>query len=296
MNHFPERRIFLLAAASLPLAAIWPFRKASGDDDLSFEARFEQIEERLQGRLGLFAIDTGDGKQLGYRADERFPMCSTFKMLLASAVLQRSMREADLMRRHIGYGREELVAHSPVTEEHAGEGMTVGDLCAAAIQYSDNTATNLLIRMLGGPAAVTAFARSIGDAEFRLDRWEPDLNTAEPGDPRDTSTPRAMGSSLWRLALGEALGRSQRRQLQDWLCGNTTGAMRIQAAIPPDWRIGDKTGSGDYGTANDIAVLWPPHRAPVVMAIYTTRHDKTAAPRSDIVASAARVAVHWLDR
>jgi beta-lactamase class A len=171
--------------------------------------------------------------------------------------------------------------------------MTVAGLCAAALQYSDNTAANLLIRMAGGPQAVTAFARSIGDGEFRLDRWEAELNTAIPGDVRDTSTPGAMGRSLQRLVLGDALASPQREQLRDWLYGNTTGAARIKAGIPADWKIGDKTGSGDYGTANDIAVVWPPGSAPVVVAIYTTQARQDAKPRDDVISSAAKIVAGW---
>jgi beta-lactamase class A len=150
------------------------------------------------------------------------------------------------------------------------------------------------MEILGGPEAVTSFARSIGDEKFRLDRWETELNTAIPGDPRDTTTPLAMGLSLSRLVLGSALMPEHGEQLQQWLLGNTTGAARIKAGIPADWTIGDKTGSGDYGTANDIAVVWPPDGKPVVIAIYTTQYHKEAAPRSDVIASAAQIAVEWL--
>ncbi len=172
--------------------------------------------------------------------------------------------------------------------------MTVAALCAAAIQYSDNTASNLLMKILGGPEAITTFARSLGDRQLRLDRWETALNSSIPGDRRDTSTPNAMGLSLQRLALGDALEPHLQLQLQVWLQGNTTGAARIRAGVPADWQVGDKTGTGDYGTANDLAVLWPPRRAPVVVAIYTTQGDKDAKARNDVVALAARIVVDWL--
>ncbi len=172
--------------------------------------------------------------------------------------------------------------------------MTVAGLCGAALQYSDNTAANLLLQLVGGPAAVTSFARSIGDCEFRLDRRETDLNSAVPGDVRDTSTPQAMGHTLANLTLRGALGGPERAHLTAWLKGNTTGATRIRAGIPTNWQVGDKTGSGDYGTANDVAVLWPPRRSPFVLAIYTTQTTKNAAARSDIVAAATRIVVDWL--
>ena len=180
--------------------------------------------------------------------------------------------------------------------------MTVSALCAAALQYSDNTASNLLMKILGGPGAVTTFARSIGDRQFRLDRWETALNSSIPGvgvaspleNRRDTSTPTAMASSLHRLALGDALEPRLQLQLRVWLQGNTTGATRIRAGVPADWGVGDKTGTGDYGTANDVALVWPPRRAPVVVAIYTTQCEKDAKARNDVIASAARIVVDWL--
>lgn len=281
-----KRRTFLLHMAAL---AATPLARAGGQGDAT--ASLTRLETELDGRLGLFALDTGSGAQLSYRADERFPMCSTFKVLLAAAILQRSAQAEDLLQQRIRYQRSDLVNYSPVTEQHLADGMTVAGLCAAALQYSDNSASNLLMRMLDGPAGVTAFARSIDDTAFRLERWETELNSAIPGDLRDTSTPRAMGRSLQRLVLGDALATAQAGQLREWLCGNTTGARRIRAAVPADWIVGDKTGSGDYGTANDVAVLWPPGRAPIVMAAYTTQQRQAAPAREDLIAAAARIAL-----
>lgn len=291
MGHSPSRRTFLLAAAALPFASAWA---AARSDAASAHLQLQQLERAFDGRLGLFALNTGNGAQLGYRATERFPVCSTFKVLLAAAILQRSTQTPGLMQQRIQYIKRDLVSYSPISEKHLETGMTVAELCAAAVQYSDNTASNLLMKLLGGPAGVTAYARSIGDAEFRLDRWETDLNTAIPGDPRDTSTPEAMGRSVQRLALGDALQAPQREQLQTWLRGNTTGATRIRAGVPSAWQVGDKTGTGDYGTTNDIAVLWPPQRAPVVVAVYVTQQAQDAKARNDVVASAARIVVGWL--
>lgn len=279
------RRDWVMAGAAAPLLAscgTWPAQAPS--------ARLAALEAASGGRLGVAVLGTHDAAPWGHRIDERFPMCSTFKLLAASGVLALSARDAGLLGRRIVYARADLVSYSPVTQQHAGEGMTVAALCAAALQYSDNTAGNLLIRLLGGPEGVTGYARSIGDAAFRLDRWETELNTAIPGDPRDTTTPAAMAASLQRLALGEALGAPQRAQLVDWLRGNTTGAARIRAGVPADWRVGDKTGGGDYGTTNDVAVLWPPRRPPLVVAMYFTQpHDKNAAARNDVLAQAARI-------
>jgi beta-lactamase class A len=289
------RRTFLVAAATavVPFATAWTAHAAFGAKSPAVRARLGQLEGVLNGRLGVFARDTATGASLGYRAQERFPLCSTFKVLLVSAILARSARIDGLLQQRIRYGQTDMVAYSPITEKHLEAGMTVADLCAASLQYSDNTSANLLMRILGGPEAVTAYARSVGDRDFRLDRWETDLNSAIPGDRRDTATPEGMGRSLQRRVLGEALADPQKERLQAWLRGNTTGATRIRAGVPADWPVGDKTGTGSHGTANDIAVLWPPRRAPIVVAIYTTQYTKDAAARNDVVASAARVVVDW---
>jgi len=294
MGNYSNRRKLLLAAVSAPWLSACSSWADKGKDGSTAQAQLAGVEKTFDGRIGLFALDTGNGAQLGYRAGERFPMCSTFKVVLASAILERSKHVAGLMQQRIQYGKSDLVSYSPITEKHVDDGMTVAELCGAALQYSDNTSSNLLMKILGGPAAVTAYARTSGDAEFRLDRWETDLNSAIPDDPRDTSTPGAMGHSLQRLALGDALEPQLRDQLQNWMHGNTTGAGRIRAGVPVGWQVADKTGGGNYGTANDIAVLWPTGRAPVVLAIYTTQREKAAKARIDVIASATRIAIDWL--
>jgi beta-lactamase class A len=294
MNLSQNRRKLLLAAVSVPLATIWTSWATQGDAAVTAQAKLVKLEQTLAGRLGIFALNTANGKQLSYRGDDYFPMCSTFKVLLASAILKRSTQIDGLMQQRIKYQQSDLVTYSPITKQNLEDGMTVDALCAAAIQYSDNTASNLLMKILGGPGAVTTFARSIGDSQFRLDRWETELNSSIPGDRRDTSTPNAMGLSLQRLTLGDALEPRLQLQLRVWLQGNTTGAARIRAGVPADWQVGDKTGTGDYGTANDIALIWPPRRSPVVVAIYTTQGEKDAKARNDLIASAARIVVDWL--
>lgn len=289
-----KRRNFILAALALPLLTAYSPRAQRAGARSPWVQHFAKLEQDLDGRLGVFALNTADGRRLRYRASERFPFCSTFKVMVAAAILHRTAAEPELLSRRIGYSQTPLEPHSPITERHVATGMAVADLCAAALQYSDNTATNLLLNILGGTSALMAFARSLGDFEFRLDRWEPELNSAIPNDPRDTTTPEAMALSLQRLLIGDALEPIQRTQLRDWMLGNTTGAARIKAGIPAGWAIADKTGSGAYGTANDIAVLWPEHRAPVVVAIYTSQRKKAAKPRDDIIAAAAKVVVDWL--
>ncbi|MBK1883116.1 class A beta-lactamase [Luteolibacter pohnpeiensis] len=247
------------------------------------------LEQRHGGKLGVFAIDTETGRELGTHQQERFPLCSTFKLMAAAAILKKSEKVDGLLERRIHFTSDDLVSYSPVTEKHIADGMTVRELCAAALQYSDNTAGNLLIRELGGPAAVTAFAKSIGNRSFRLDRWETELNTAIPEDPRDTVTPADMAQSLKSLTLGDLLSSASRQQLIDWLKGNTTGAKRIRAAVPKGWGVGDKTGSGAYGAANDIAVIWPPDRKPIVIAIYHRQAQQDAEWNNEVIAQAAEL-------
>lgn len=294
MVHSPNRRALLLAAAAAPLAFAFDAWSAPTDDRGTASVELAAIEKQFGGRLGVYALDTGSNAKIQHRADERFPFCSTFKMVLASAVLAKSVQEPDLMERRIRYAQSDLVNYSPTTGKHVADGMTVADLCRAAVELSDNTAANQLIKLLGGPAAVTAFARSLGDNEFRLDRHETELNTAIPGDPRDTTTPAAMARTMETVALGNALPETQREMLRTWLRGCQTGAKRIRAAVPSGWDVGDKTGTGDNGTANDIAVIWPPARKPIVVVIYHTQGKPGARARDDAIAAAARIVIDRL--
>ena len=290
MNPLVHRRTLLLAASVLPLASACTAWSAKGAQQDAF-AQLAALESASGGRLGVVGFNTATGARVQYRADERFPFCSTFKLVLAAAVLERSAKESSFLSRRVNYSKGDLVTYSPITEKNVATGMTVAELCAATVQYSDNGAANLLMKMLGGPPAVTAFARSTGDDVFRLERWETELNTAIPGDLRDTTTPAAMAASVERLVLGSALGAAQREQLKTWLLGNTTSTERFLAGVPAGWKVGDKTGSGSYGTTNDVGVLWPPAGAPLVLAVYLTFPEKDAKGRNDVVASATRIAV-----
>jgi len=294
MDHSPLRRHILQTVASAPLWMLPGAARAAGDQEtLAAKAKtvLVKLEKESGCRLGVYAWDTGSDARLDYRADERFPMCSTFKAMAAAAILRHAESELETVVR---FQKEDFVEYSPVTEKHLATGMTYTELCTAAIQYSDNTAANLLLKRLGGPEALTKFARAIGDTDFRLDRWETDLNTAIPDDPRDTTTPGAMARSLHRLVLGDALTSTQRGTFTGWLRGNTTGATRIKAGIPVSWVIGDKTGTGTYGTANDVAAVWPPQRKPVVITVYTTHLQKDAKPQNEVIAAVARAVVDWL--
>jgi beta-lactamase class A len=295
MQVSPTRRTFLLATVTAPLIRPLSVFASTSSGRTSPESEFAYLEKTFGGRLGVDVYDIVNDAHFGYRSGERFPMCSTFKLMLVGAVLARSMKIEAILGRRIRYAQHDVVTYSPITGKHVGHGMTVSELCKAAIQYSDNTAANLLIRMLGSVAAVTAFARSIGDTEFRLDRQETELNTAIPGDERDTSTPAAMGRSLRTLVLGDVLHDRQRTRLKDWLCGNTTGQRRIRAGVPNDWKVGDKTGSGAYGTTNDLALIWPPESSPISLAVYYTQGEAAAEPKDEIIASATRIAVSALE-
>ncbi len=223
------------------------------------------------------------------RGDERFPLCSTFKMLAAAAILKRVDEAQDSLDRRIVFDADDVVVGSPVTSQRiGGQGMTMAEICEAAITRSDNTAGNLMLTVVGGPAGLTRFARTIGDPVTRLDRIEPDLNESIAGDPRDTTTPLATLSNLRKLVAADALTRSSREQLVAWLVANRTGDARLRAGFPGDWRIGDKTGTGENGSANDIAVVWPPGQDPVFVAAYLTQTAASLDRRNAAFASVAR--------
>lgn len=235
------------------------------------DSPFAALEKQSTGRLGVQWLDTATGHTGGYRASERFPMCSTFKLLLAGAVLHRVDQGREHLDRTIRYGRQDLLPYAPTTSQHVDSGMSVQDLAIAAVTLSDNTAANLLLASIGGPARLTAFLRSIGDPTTRLDRTEPTLNQSIPGDPRDTTSPEAMVATTRKLVAGNVLSLRSRTLLSDWLLACQTGTKRIRAGIPATWKSGDKTGTGPRGTANDVAVLWPaPGRPPIFAAVFLT--------------------------
>jgi len=243
------------------------------------------------GTLQVFVLDTGSGRTLSYRADQRALMCSTFKVLAVGAVLRRVDRRAESLDRRIAFGKTDLLPYSPVTTARVGEGgMTVEDLCAAMIQASDNTAANLVMDTLGGPSAVTAFARSLGDRAFRLDRRETELNLRS-GD-LDTTTPRAMALSLKKLLLGKTLSAVSRYRLENWMQTSIPGAKRLRAGLPKDWVVGTKAGGGPDQT-NDIAIVRPPGRKPILIAAYY--HEPANPPRSpeDVLADVGRIVAAW---
>ncbi|MEM5367376.1 class A beta-lactamase [Paraburkholderia azotifigens] len=291
MTHSPLRRSLLIAIAAAPVVGVRAQPASSVALNLAAHERFGQLEASSGGRLGVAAVRTSDGAYVSYRESERFPICSTFKLLAVGALLKRSAAERDLLDTRVRYGPADLVANSPVTKQHAGEGMSVGELCAAALQYSDNTAANLLLNVIGGTEVLNEFARSIGDTWFDLARREPDLNASVPGDMRDTTAPRAMMQDAQKLLLSDdVLEAPQRERLKAWMLGNTTGAGRIRAAVrSTGWPVADKTGSGDYGTANDVGVVYSPATAYVLAIYFTGVTPKETPPQDAIVDEAARI-------
>ncbi|HEY1135036.1 MAG TPA: class A beta-lactamase [Nocardioides sp.] len=297
-------------AADEPSAAPSPAPTATRTAEVGTEAppvaevadvgdRLGALEEQYGARLGLVALETGTGRVVAHRADERFAFASTVKALQVGALLRRA-DDADLTR-VVRYTADDLVTYSPVTEQHVDTGLTVLELADAAVRFSDNTAANLLFAELGGPAGLAEELALLGDTTTRPTRIEPDLNSAVPGDDRDTSTPQALADALAAYALGEVLTPERREILVDLLVRNTTGDALVRAGAPAGWTVGDKTGSASYGTRNDIAVAWPPAgsgRSPVVLAVLTSSADGSDAdaPTHDaLVADATRIAFAALE-
>jgi beta-lactamase class A len=249
-----------------------------------------ELERKAGGRLGVAALDTSRGTHIVHRGNERFAMCSTFKLLAVALVMTRVDRGDERLDRRIVFTADDLVEYSPITEKRTGgNGMTVRELCDAAITLSDNTAGNLLLASFGGPPALTAFARSLGDPVTRLDRIEVQLNEATPGDPRDTTTPMAMLEDVRRVLFTQVLSARSRDQLTVWLVANKTGDARLRAGLPDGWRVGDKTGAGNNGATNDVAVVWPPGRAPLIIAAYFAESQLSANQRNAVLADVARI-------
>ena len=251
-------------------------------------ARWREIEASVAGRLGVAVLDTATGRIDGHRLDDRFPLCSTFKWLAAALILRRVDEGAEQLDRRVRFGREALLANSSESEKHLADGMSIGEMCEAAVTISDNAAANLLLHSFGGPPAVTRFARSLGDTMTRLDRTEPTLNESRLGDPRDTTSPRAMSTALNAALLGNGLSPRGRAQLLQWMQATKTGDERLRAGMPATWKVGDKTGTGAHGSTNDVAILMPPDRAPLIVAAYLTQTSAPMPQRNKALADVGR--------
>jgi beta-lactamase class A len=256
------------ASAATPTVQVF-----SGEAQARKELR--RLEASFHGRIGAYALDTATGRTVTYRAGERFALLSTFKAPLCAAALHRARTSAPgLMSKHVKWTAADLKPNSPVTEKHVKDGLTVAELCEAAMTWSDNTAANMVLKQIGGPAGLTEYFRTLKDPISRLDRYETELNDWTPEDRRDTTTPAAIARDLRLLTAGNVLHAKDREQLNAWLIGCETGGARIRAGLPKTWTIGDRTGtnSAGFGGGNDIAVIWPKKgAAPLIMAVYTNR-------------------------
>lgn len=288
-----HRRKFLTALAAAP--ALTPvFSQAAvfaNAPTSALNSRINELEQRSGGRLGVAVLDTQDGRRFAWRGDERFRMCSTFKMPLAAAILRRVDQGRERLGRRVTYGRDVLMGNSPVVEKHVADGMTIGALCDATITRSDNAAANLLLDALEGPAALTRFLRAIGDQTTRCDRREPELNTGAPDDPRDTTTPAAIIETWKTLLTTDTLSLASRKQLTAWVVANRTGDKRLRAGLPRGWKVGDKTGNNGQDQTNDIAVIWPPGRKPIFISAFHDNGSPDDDVRSAVLADVARAVV-----
>jgi beta-lactamase class A len=269
----------------------------ANDAGTDYGAKFAELEKRTRGRIGVAAIDSSRNKRAEYHANERFLMCSTFKMLAVAAVLKRVDEKKEKLDRFVTYGEAQLLEYAPATRAHVKEGgMTLEALCAAAIKLSDNTAANLILETIGGPKGFTEFARTLGDQFTRLDRMEPELNMASEGDERDTTTPAAMCQSLQRLLTADVLSKESQNRLEAWMVANETGSKMIRASVPTDWKVGDKTGRSGKGATNDIAIVRPPNRGPIFIAIYIVDPDESQELRDQLVTKVAKFALEALGK
>jgi beta-lactamase class A len=289
------RRRLVMGAGALVVSPFCAPLLAAQDANAQANEQLAELERSSGGRLGVAAAAAG-GFALSYRSQEPFPMCSTFKFLLAAAFLKQSETQPALLAQALRYSKKDLIANSPVSQARLAAGqaaasLTVAELCAATIQVSDNTAANLLLNRLGGPQKFNAYLRSLGDQVSRLDRIEPQMSTAIPGDSRDTSSPLAMANNLQTLLLGSALAEPGRTQLRQWMLGTTTGDTRIRAGVPQGWAVANKTGTGSYGTINDVGMLYPPSGPPIALAIYLTQTKPDAPTRPEVIAAATRLVV-----
>lgn len=279
------------------ISLLWPFSNAlAGEDKLNaimntVSKKLHRLEMINHVHIGLSAIDTDNNTQINFNANQRFPMDSTSKLMTVSAVLKKSENDSLLLQKKIFFNSDDVKksGYVPITIQHIKSGMTVSYLCQAALLNSDNAAANLLMKMVGSPNGVTRFARSIGDKQFLLVRWEPALNSAVPNDNRDTTTPSAMADSVQKLVLGDALGNLQRKHLQHWMKRCKTGANRIRAGVPHDSIVADKTGTGGYGSIGDVGVVWRPHASPIVLAVYVRKNEKNSHTSGKIIAQATRI-------
>jgi beta-lactamase class A len=269
----------------LSLAAALATRNAAARDSKALQ----RIQKRIGGRLGVHALDSQSGLRIGHDENSRYAMASTFKLPLAAALLWQVDRGAFPLDHTLPVDGANLVANSPAVQAKLAAGataMTVRELCEAIVTQSDNAAANVLLAAIGGPPTLTKFFRSLGDEVSRLDRREPALNSNNSGDPRDTTSPRAMVDSMLRIFTQDVISLPSRAILIEWLTAAKTGLDRLRAGLPRGWQVGDKSGTGENGAVNDLVIAYPPNRRPVFIAVYMS--DSTL-PTKDLIAAHAEI-------
>ncbi|MCV9997795.1 class A beta-lactamase [Pararhizobium sp. YC-54] len=283
-----NRRHFIIGAGLLlPGIGLAPKMAFAAGNDI--EKQLAALEKRTGGRLGVYVLDTRTKVSFAHRPDERFAMCSTFKALAAAFALARVDKGEEKLDRRVAVSKADIIHHSPIAEKHIADGMTIAELCHAAVTISDNAAANLLLASFGGPAGLTAWLRSIGDDTTRLDRTEPALNEAKVGDPRDTTTPIAMTETLGKLLLEDALSAPSRNQLAAWMVASTTGDARLRAGLPKDWTIGDKTGTSGKGALGDIGFMRPREDHTILASVYIAEGKKPTKELEPVFAEVGKL-------
>ncbi|UXC17515.1 class A beta-lactamase [Comamonas squillarum] len=294
--HFVAATLVMGSGSVFGLAGCASRQSAHPRADRALHKALTLIEAQSGGRLGVYALDAETGGEAGYRSDERFAMCSTFKTLLAAHVLYLGQTGALDLGQQVRVTSADMVPYAPVTEKYQDQpgGISLLELCEAIVVVSDNVAANLLLRASGGPEALTAWLRTLGDKATRLDRIEPLLNTAAPGDPRDTTTPRAMQATLQALLLGDVLKGYGRAMLQQWLSDSRTGDQRVRAGLPSEWRVGGKTGAGAHSTANDCLIAWPNAASEgLIITAFLTGGERTTAQSDAVMAKVGAAIAQW---
>lgn len=287
-------RSFLSLAGTICFVFLPSIVSADGNSPLVVTV--ERIASKLESRAGFAAFDLESGQRWEYQANQRFAMSSTFKTLACAALLHRVDTGEEQLDREVSFSASDLVTYSPVTEQYADrQALTISELCEAALTMSDNTAANLILQALGGPETVTAFTRMLGDDVTRLDRWETELNEATPGDHRDTTTPNAMAKNLQRLLLGDVLSVESRDQLFDWLKRNQVADELFRDGLPDGWIIADRTGAGGFGSRSITAVIWPPERQPIIVALYLTQTEASFSARNEAIAEIGAAIIEIVD-
>lgn len=271
------------------------FANSEQNESMQIQEKLRDIEKDIDGKIGVYALDTNSNKVIAYRANERFPTQSTMKLMVVSNLLKRSEKDKNILREKIHYTKKDLIFWGPVTRRNVTNGMTFEELAEAAMSYSDTPAANLITKKLGGPEAIINFSRSIGNNTYNLTHYDGYLNSS-PESNEDTSTPKDMAISIQKLALGNILPTLQKEKLITWLRNNTVGYKRIRSGTPPGWVVAEKTGTGDFGVANDVGILWSPRCKPIVLAIYTVRNKKEAERREDIIASATTMIMNTFSK